>query len=170
MRIQPFRSLRIICSQNFSQHAHAPPLKTPLAPSPPCFNHWIIFESLLLELPRANLPTPIALDRLLSNLHSLPSSIRKTSTTKKTPWPRGGPPCSARARPGRASQSTEDRLHHEICQAVSRSRLFRNPRCPQAPQHRTPSKVRKPTFPQGISVCVGILEKSAQRNLFSLRR
>ena len=39
---------------------HAPRLKTPLAPSPACFrltfNHLIIFESLLLELSRANPP------------------------------------------------------------------------------------------------------------------
>ena len=38
-----------------SQHAHAPPLKTPLAPSPACFNHSIIFES-LLQCSRANSP------------------------------------------------------------------------------------------------------------------
>ena len=42
----------------------------------------------------------------------------------------------------------------------------------QAPPHLTPSKVRKPepTFPQGIPVCVGSLEKSAHRNLLYLQR
>ena len=40
-------------------------------------------------------------------------------TTKETPWPRGGPGCSSRARAWRASQSIEDRLHHEICRTVS---------------------------------------------------
>ena len=42
----------------------------------------------------------------------------------------------------------------------------------QAPWHRTPSKVRKPTFPQGLPSpdCVGSLEKSAHRNLLCLRR
>ena len=47
--IQPLSSLRIIRFQNFRLHAHAPPLKTPLAPSPACLNHSIIFESLLLQ-------------------------------------------------------------------------------------------------------------------------
>ena len=57
----------------------------------------------------------------------------RTPTKKKTPWPRSGPRCSARARPGRASRSIEDRLHREICHAVSRSGLFRNPRCRTSP-------------------------------------
>ena len=69
VRIRPLRSLRIICFRNFSRHANAPPLKTPLAPSPPSFNHSpsppsfnysIIFESLLLNSYPVNLPTPIA--------------------------------------------------------------------------------------------------------------
>ena len=54
--IQPLSLLRIICFRNFRRQAHAPPLKTPLAPSPACLNHSIIFESLLLQLSRANLP------------------------------------------------------------------------------------------------------------------
>ena len=56
VRIRPLRSLRIICFRNFSQHTHAPPLKPLLAPSPACFNHSIIFESLLLQISRANPP------------------------------------------------------------------------------------------------------------------
>ena len=44
-------SLRIICFRNFSRLAHAPSLKTPLAPSPACFNHSIFFESLPGPLP-----------------------------------------------------------------------------------------------------------------------
>ena len=51
----------------------------------------------------------------------------RTPTTRKTPWPRGGPRCSARARPGRASRSME------ICQAVSRPGLFGNPDCRTSP-------------------------------------
>ena len=48
------------CFRNFSQHAHAPTLKTPLAPSPACLNHSITFESLLLEsiCPHPSLRTP----------------------------------------------------------------------------------------------------------------
>ena len=53
----------------------------------------------------------------------------RTPTTTKTPWPRGGPHCSARALPGPASQSIEDNLHHEFCKAVCRPGLFLNPRC-----------------------------------------
>ena len=56
VQIQPLSSLMIICFRNSSQHAHAPPLKTPLATSPACFNHSIIFESLLLQLSSANPP------------------------------------------------------------------------------------------------------------------
>ena len=52
-------------------------LKTPLAPSPACFNHSIIFESLLLQLSRANPPAPIAPDLSFSKFHSLPPSTRK---------------------------------------------------------------------------------------------
>ena len=48
---------------------------------------------------------------------------------KETPWPRGGPRYSARALLGRASQSIEDKLHHDKCHAVSRPRLFRTPHC-----------------------------------------
>ena len=50
--------------------------------------------------------------------------------------------------------------------AFSKSSLSYNP--PGLP-HRTPSKVRKPTCPQGIPVYVGSLEKSAHRNLFCLQ-
>ena len=79
VRIWPLWSLRTICLRNFSRYTHAPPLKAPLMPSPACFNHLIIFESLLLGLSRANPPTPIAPDRLFkfSKLHSLPSSTVK---------------------------------------------------------------------------------------------
>ena len=56
VQIRPLRSLSFICFRNFSQHAHASHLKPPLAPSPACFNHLITFESLLLQLSRANLP------------------------------------------------------------------------------------------------------------------
>ena len=59
----------------------------------------------------------------------------RTPTTRKTPWPRGGPRCFARARlgRGRASRSIEDRLHYEICQAVSRQGLFGNSHCRTSP-------------------------------------
>ena len=53
----------------------------------------------------------------------------RTLTTKKTPWPRGGPRCSAQALLGRAFQSIEDRLHHDKCHAVSQPLLFRIPHC-----------------------------------------
>ena len=65
MRTWQLRSLRTICFRNFSRHAYASPIKTPLAPSPASlnsFNHSIIFESLLLELSRVNPHTPIAPD------------------------------------------------------------------------------------------------------------
>ena len=54
----------------------------------------------------------------------------RTLTTKKTPWPLGDPRCSARAR---TSQSIEDRLHHDMCHAVSQPRLFRTPHCRTSP-------------------------------------
>ena len=56
---------------------------------------------------------------------------------------------------GRGSAST----HFALTQIAS-----------QAPSHRTPSKVRKPTFPHGLPGCVGNFEKSAHRNLLCLRR
>ena len=84
----------------------------------------------------------------------------RTPTTKKTPWPRGGPRCCAQACLGRAFQSIENRLHFDMCHAVSRPGLFELLIAAQAPPHRTPSKVRKQTFPQGIPLCVGSLEKS----------
>ena len=37
--------LRTVCFQNFSQDAYYPPLKTPLALSPACFNHSIILKA-----------------------------------------------------------------------------------------------------------------------------
>ena len=43
--IQPLCSLWIICFWNFSQHTHAPPWKTPLAPFPACFNQLIILKA-----------------------------------------------------------------------------------------------------------------------------
>ena len=66
------------------------------------------------------------------------------------------------------TQFIEDRLHHEICQDVSWPGIFEILVAAQAPQHLTPSKVRKPTFPQGLPVCVGSLEKSTHRNLLCL--
>ena len=57
----------------------------------------------------------------------------RTPTTKKTPCPRYGPRCSTRALPKRASQSIEDRLHHEMCHAVSQPRLFRTSHCRTTP-------------------------------------
>ena len=62
MQIRPLHLLRILCFRNFSLHAHAPPLKTPLPPSPACFNRSIIFDGLLLQLsgaipPRQSLRT-----------------------------------------------------------------------------------------------------------------
>ena len=88
--------------------------------------------------------------------------------SKKTPWPRGGPRCCAQACLGRAFQSIENRLHFDMCHAVSRPGLFELLIAAQAPPHRTPSKVRKQTFPQGIPACVGNLEKSEHRNLLCL--
>ena len=38
VQILPLLWLKIVWFWNFSQHVHAPPLKTPLAPSPACFN------------------------------------------------------------------------------------------------------------------------------------
>ena len=60
MRLRPLRSVRTICFRNFSRDAYDPPLQTPLTRSPACFNHWIIFESLLLESCRVNPPKAIA--------------------------------------------------------------------------------------------------------------
>ena len=77
VRIRPLRSLRIICFRNFSQHAHAPPLKTPLAPSPACINYSIIFESLLLPSDFVQIPGRLAPDSSFSKFHSLPPSTRK---------------------------------------------------------------------------------------------
>ena len=65
------RSLRTICFRNLSRHTvtPAPRLKTPLAHSPASFNHSITFESVLLELSRANPPTPIAPERFQNSTH-----------------------------------------------------------------------------------------------------
>ena len=71
------------------------------------------------------------------------------------------PALTTRKRPGRtAPELILDEHFHEICQAVSwpghflKSSLQHKP-----PLRRTPSKVRKPSFPQAILVCVGSLEK-----------
>ena len=89
---------------------------------------------------------------------------RGPRTTRKTPWPCRGPRCCARARLGRAFQSIENRLYNDRCHAVSRPGLFQtlnNHTCLSArTAHRTPSKVRKPTFPlnlKGIPVCNFVL-------------
>ena len=58
----------------------------------------------------------------------------RTPTTKKTPWPRGGPRCCAQACLGRAFQSIENRLHFDMCHAVSRPGLFELFIAAQAPR------------------------------------
>ena len=50
---------RAVCPR---RPTHAPPLKTPPAPSPAHFNNSIIFESLLLKLSCTIPPTPVAPD------------------------------------------------------------------------------------------------------------
>ena len=92
-------------------------------------------------------------------------------TTRKTPWPSGGPRCSARERLG-PFQTIERRLQDDPCQAVSPMiqgflELFV---AAQAPQHRTPREVRKLAFRFGIPACYGSLEKAAHGNLRYLLR
>ena len=91
-------------------------------------------------------------------MYSGSTACVRTQKTRQTPWQRGGPCCSGPARLGRAFQSIENRFYDDICQLVSRPGFFEILIASQAPPHKTPSKVRKLTFPQGISVCVGSLE------------
>ena len=89
----------------------------------------------------------------------------RTLTTKKTPWPRGGPRCSVRALPEPASQSIYDRLHHDKCHAVSRPRLFRTPHCctsPPAPNATGCGNLEKAALWQfGESSVPSIVQNSA---------
>ena len=54
--------------------------------------------------------------------------------SKKTPWPRGGPRCCAQACLGRAFRFIENRLHFDMCHAVSRPGLFELFIAAQAPR------------------------------------
>ena len=152
MRIRPLRLLRIICFRNFSQHAHAPPLKTPLAPSPACFNHSIIFESLLLESIR---PHP--------SLRTPPQDSLPTLGLAMT------------ALPGLASAALSGRggRGEEFLQPVGGA----EPRLSPPRRHtqrkilfRVLDEVRKPAFRHGIPGCCGDLEKAAHGNLRYLPR
>ena len=53
--------------------------------------------------------------------------------SEKTPWPRGGPRCSAREHLERAFQTIERRLQDDPCQAVSHPGLSRTLRCQTSP-------------------------------------
>ena len=77
-RTRPFRSLRIICFRNFSRHAHVPPLKTPLHPRCLLQSLDYFWKPGVISCKSADYsPTPVALDRSFSKLHTLPSSTRK---------------------------------------------------------------------------------------------
>ena len=73
---------------------------------------------------------------------------REDPTTKKTPWPRGSPRCSARALPGRAYQSIEDMLHPDMCHAVSRQLLFQTPHSSTNPLRFLTTGSQEASFPK----------------------
>ena len=66
----------------------------------------------------------------------------RTPTTRKTPWPRGCPRCSARARPGRASQSvgTGSIMRFVKLRLYLRHGFFKILIAAQALTHRTQAK------------------------------
>ena len=92
----------------------------------------------------------------------------RTGMTRQTPWSWGSQRCFAWPCLGQAFQSIESRLCYDVHHAVPRPGFFELLIAAQALQHRTPSKVGEPRFPQGIPVSVSSLEKSKHRNLLCL--
>ena len=155
----------------------------PSEPSLVDFNRAIIFRSFHVDFLNANLAMPIisclyfqifaapvvwsileiAVQRpprlvsiVQSFLNAFSSSSRVQIWLQRCAWS-----CL-----GQVSQSIENQIHYDLCHAVYRPGLFPFPRfCTSSPR-----KVRKRTFPHGISNFVGSLEKFTHRKLSCLQR
>ena len=95
---------------------------------------------------------------------------REPAEVKETPLPRGGPRYSARALPGRASESIEDKLHHDKCRAVSRPRIFRTPHCSTSRPALDATGSQEASDPTWNSRMLWQLEKAAHGNICCLPR